>query len=59
MFSLPFNAKKIERVSFKSGCVVRVVKHIKGDWFIVFVLLLKSFIANVLKCNACLKQNSN
>ena len=22
-------------VSFKSGCVVRVVKHLKGDWFIV------------------------
>jgi len=43
-----------------------VAKHLKGGWFSValiivalnnFVPLLKSFIANVLKCKALLKTN--
>ena len=60
----PFISNKTEHLSFKSGCVVRVAKHLKEDWFIVlhnnydlnnFIPLLKSFIANVLKCKAHLK----
>ena len=47
--------------SFKNGCVVRVVKHLKGDWFIVLLLQLwlkitlycfKNFITSVLKYRA-------
>ena len=34
-FQPPFITKKVECISFKSGCVVHVVKHSKGDWFIV------------------------
>ena len=56
---------KTERFSFTSGCVVRVAKRLKEDWFKVFwkqlqlknnfVALLKSFIAHVVKCKAHLK----
>ena len=45
----------MERFRFKSGCVIWVVKHLKGDWCIVLCLQLKSFIANMLKYEACLK----
>ena len=34
-FYLPFITNKTERISFKSGCAVRVAKQLKGDWFIV------------------------
>ena len=27
-------AKKMEHISYKSGRVVQVTKHLKGDWFI-------------------------
>ena len=27
---------KTECISLKSGCVVQVAKHLKGDWFIVW-----------------------
>ena len=30
----------MEHISFKSGCVVRVVKHLKVDWLIVLHLQL-------------------
>ena len=31
-----FITNKMECISFKSGCVVvRVVKNLKGDWFVV------------------------
>ena len=54
-----------EHFSFTSGCVVQVAKCFKEKWFSVtvaiaalnFVLLLKSFIATVLKCKVCLKTN--
>ena len=50
------HTNKTKRVSFKSECVVRMAKHLKGDWFIVLrykiIPLLKSFIANVLKNKA-------
>ena len=55
---------KTERCSFKSGCVVRVAKHLNEDWFVVLWLQLqlkklcitvKSFIAYVLKCKTNLK----
>ena len=47
----------MDRIIFKSECAVQVAKHLKGDWLKVmalknFVLLLKSFIANLLKCKA-------
>ena len=34
-FYPPFIAYKTEHIRFKSGCVVLVAKHLKGDWFIV------------------------
>ena len=34
-YYLPFITSKTKRFSFKSGCVVRLVKHLKEDWFIV------------------------
>ena len=55
MFLLSFITNKTERISFKSGCVVLVGKHLKGDWLLIimaknnFVLLLKSFTDNVQK----------
>ena len=50
----------MDHIIFKSG---QVAKHLKGDWLKVmvfknFVLLLKSFIANLLKCEAQ-EQNLN
>ena len=30
-----FFTSKTEHFSFKSGCVIRVVNHLKEDWFIV------------------------
>ena len=27
--------KKTQHISFKGGCVIRVAKHLKEDWFIV------------------------
>ena len=30
-----FITNKMERITFKNGCVVRVAKHLKEDWFIV------------------------
>ena len=34
-FYPPFITAKMEHISFKSGCVIQLVKHIKEDWFIV------------------------
>ena len=31
----PFITNKTEHISFKSGCVLQVAKHLKGGWFIV------------------------
>ena len=49
-------ANKMERFSFKSGCVVQVAKGLKEDWFIMLQWQLqlrstvnKSLTANVLK----------
>ena len=48
----------MERVSFKSGCVVRVAKHLKGDWFSVAVLLNYGFVPlYALKCKGRLTGN--
>ena len=33
-FYMPFITNKTEHISFKSGCVIRVVKHLNRDWFI-------------------------
>ena len=34
MFYLPFICNKTERFNFKSGCVIRVVKHLKAVYFV-------------------------
>ena len=34
-FYSPFITNRTKCVSFISGCVVLVAKHLKGDWFIV------------------------
>ena len=34
------DANRMEHISFKSGCAVRMVKHLKRDWLIVFHLQL-------------------
>ena len=59
-FYPPFITNKTKCISFKCECGIRVAKHLKGHWFIVlhwlsFVLLIKAFIANALKCKARLK----
>ena len=52
---------KTERFSFKTVCVLWVSKCLVHSVAVAiaaqnnFVLLLKSFIVNVLKCKACLK----
>ena len=65
MFYPPFITKKMKCIILKNGYVVWVAKHLKGDWFIVlqltimplnsFFIGVKTFIADVLKCKACLK----
>ena len=34
-FYSSFISNKTEHINFKSGCVIQVVKHLYGDWFIV------------------------
>ena len=58
-FYLSFVANKTMHISFKSGCVVQVAKHLKGDWLIVLQLQFWICIAvknfHWLKYKACLK----
>ena len=35
MFYPSFIANKMDCITFKNGCVVRVAKNLKEDWFIV------------------------
>ena len=61
MFYPSFLTNKMERFSFKSGCVLRVAKHLKKTGSQCSInnyglkQLLKSIIANVLKFKASLK----
>ena len=48
MFYLPFITSKTERFSFESGYVEWVVKHLKGDWFIVLRRQLCTAVKKVL-----------
>ena len=60
MFYPSFITNKTKHFGFKSGRVIRVVKLVHSVALIImanFVPLLKSFIANVLECKACLKTN--
>ena len=44
------------RISFKSGCVVWVAKHLKRDWVIVTIMALKNLVSFVKSCIANIRK---